>query len=86
MTFSLLYFRMAMDAASTVWDYLVMGHKLVPSDLILVCCSNDLRVADRAVELYREVMFKLAIPINYLENLSMQGRPSSKNPFQWRAG
>lgn len=70
---SLLYFRMAsaMEAASTVWDYLVMGHKLFPSDLILVCCSNDLRVADRAVELYREVIFILAIPITSLENLSI---------------
>ena len=55
--FSLSYFRMAnaMEAANTVWDYLVMGHNLMPSDLILVCCSNDIRVADRAVELYREV-------------------------------
>ena len=37
-----------------------MGHRqqLIPSDLILVCCSNDLRVADRAVELYREVIKK----------------------------
>ena len=49
-----------MEPASIVWDYLVMGHhqQLIPSDLILVCCSNDLRVADRAVELYREVIKK----------------------------
>ena len=59
--FSHLYSRMAsaLEAASTVWDYLVVGHNLLPSDLILVCCSNDLRVADRAVQLYREVMFNI---------------------------
>ena len=43
------------EAAQIVWNYLVMGHNLDPADLILVCCSNDLRVADRAVELYRKV-------------------------------
>ena len=46
----------AMEAAGTVWDYLVVGDNLVPSELILVCCSNDLRVADRAVQLYRYVI------------------------------
>ena len=56
--FSHLYSRMAsaMEAAGTVWDYLVVGDNLAPSDLILVCCSNDLRVADRAVQLYRDVI------------------------------
>ena len=64
--FSHLYSRMAsaLEAASTVWDYLVVGHNLYPSDLILVCCSNDLRVADRAVQLYRDVMFNICSRIS----------------------
>lgn len=78
----------ALEAASTVWDYLVVGHNPLPSDLILVCCSNDLRVADRAVQLYRDVMFNIVeLPANNLPRIqSFQGRPGSKNPVQWRAG
>ena len=43
-----------MDAAvATIWKYQQMNHHpLVPSDIIFVLGSHDLRVADRASELY----------------------------------
>lgn len=40
--------------AHTVWDYHLLGIEPQPSDLILVLGSNDLRVADRAAELYAQ--------------------------------
>jgi len=35
-----------------VWNYHVMGVEPRPADMIFVLCSTDLRVADRAAELY----------------------------------
>jgi len=40
--------------AQVVWDYHKMGHKVSKADGILVLCSHDLRVADRAVQLYQQ--------------------------------
>ncbi|MGN6618689.1 MAG: YdcF family protein, partial [Ilyomonas sp.] len=37
-----------------LWDYHQMHHELVKSDCIFVLGSHDLRVADRAAELYHE--------------------------------
>lgn len=42
--------------AQKLWDYHHLNHSLEKSDLILVLGSHDLRVAERAVELYREGM------------------------------
>jgi len=38
--------------ARILWDYMLLGHKLVPSDLILVLGSNDVRVAEHAASLF----------------------------------
>lgn len=40
--------------AQVIWDYHHLNHALAPSDLILALGSNDLRVAERAAELYLE--------------------------------
>ncbi len=39
--------------AKIIWDYMLMHHKLEKADLIFVLGSNDLRVADRAAEVYK---------------------------------
>jgi uncharacterized SAM-binding protein YcdF (DUF218 family) len=38
--------------AKIIWDYMLMHHVLKPMDAIFALGSNDLRVADRAAELY----------------------------------
>ncbi|GAC1426724.1 MAG: YdcF family protein [Flavisolibacter sp.] len=42
--------------AKKLWDYHHMNHPIKKSDCILVLGSHDLRVADRAVELYQQNM------------------------------
>ncbi len=42
------------DAIRLVWDYHHLRHTLTDSDAIWVLCSHDLRVANRAVELWKE--------------------------------
>lgn len=42
------------DAAQIIWDYHHVSHDLQPADAIWVLCSHDLRVADRAVELFEQ--------------------------------
>ncbi|MCD6200620.1 MAG: YdcF family protein [Bacteroidales bacterium] len=42
--------------AQKIWNYHHLNHSLEKSDLILVLGSHDLRVAERAVELYRKGM------------------------------
>lgn len=53
-----LYLRMVtqqvLDEARKLWDYHHMNHTLAKSDCILALGSHDLRVADRAAELYLE--------------------------------
>jgi uncharacterized SAM-binding protein YcdF (DUF218 family) len=39
-------------AIETLWQYLQLDHCVVKSDLIMVLCSNDLRVAEYAAQLY----------------------------------
>lgn len=41
-------------AAKTLWNYHLMHHELEPSDCILVLGSHDLRVAERAADIYLE--------------------------------
>jgi hypothetical protein len=40
--------------AQTVWDYHVLNHSLMKSDVIIVLCSHDPRVAERGAELFIE--------------------------------
>jgi uncharacterized SAM-binding protein YcdF (DUF218 family) len=47
--------------AQTIWDYHKLNHKLEKSDAILVLCSHDERVAERAVELFKEGWAPLVI-------------------------
>lgn len=44
----------ALSLGKILWNYHQMNHKLVKSDVILTLGSHDLRVADRAAELYHE--------------------------------
>lgn len=38
----------------TLWNYMSMNHVLSPADCIFVLCSNDVRVAEYAAELYHQ--------------------------------
>ena len=40
------------ELAQRIWNYMLLGHELVPSDIILALGSNDLRVAEHAADLY----------------------------------
>jgi uncharacterized SAM-binding protein YcdF (DUF218 family) len=40
--------------AKIIWDYMLMHQKLEKADVIFILGSNDLRVADRAVEIFKE--------------------------------
>ena len=46
--------QQVLDEAKKLWDYHHMHHTPAKSDCILVLGSHDLRVADRAAELYLE--------------------------------
>ncbi|ENN6468321.1 TPA: YdcF family protein [Vibrio vulnificus] len=37
-----------------LWQYMQLQHHLTPTDCLLVMCSNDLRVAEHAVNLYKQ--------------------------------
>ena len=47
--------------AETLWDYHLMKHELAPADAILVLCSHDERVAERAAQLFHEGWAPLVI-------------------------
>jgi uncharacterized SAM-binding protein YcdF (DUF218 family) len=40
--------------AETIWNYHRMNHQVAPADAILVLCSHDERVAERAAQLFHE--------------------------------
>ena len=42
-----------------IWDYMLVGHHLRKADCILVLGSHDIRVADYAIELYRQLVMRL---------------------------
>lgn len=42
--------------AQKVWDYHKLDHTLIKSDCIFVLCSNDVRVAEHAAQLYLDAM------------------------------
>ncbi|MGL1099854.1 YdcF family protein [Vibrio vulnificus] len=37
-----------------LWQYMQLQHRLTPVDCLLVMCSNDLRVAEHAANLYKQ--------------------------------
>ena len=47
--------------AKIIWNYMLMYHKLEPADIIFVLGSNDLRVANRATELYEEKLAPIIV-------------------------
>ena len=47
--------------AETLWDYHLMKHEIAPADAILVLCSHDERVAERAAQLFHEGWAPLVI-------------------------
>ena len=47
--------------AETLWDYHLMKHEIGPADAILVLCSHDERVAERAAQLFHEGWAPLVI-------------------------
>ena len=49
------------DIASIIWNYHKLNHLLQKADAILVLCSHDERVVERAVELYGEDWAPLVI-------------------------
>jgi uncharacterized SAM-binding protein YcdF (DUF218 family) len=56
--------------ARQLWDYHHMQHELVKADCILALGSHDLRVADRATELYLQGWAPLVIMSGGLGNLT----------------
>jgi uncharacterized SAM-binding protein YcdF (DUF218 family) len=56
--------------AQILWNYHHMDHKLIKSDCILALGSHDLRVADRAAELYLQGWAPLLIMSGGLGNLT----------------
>jgi uncharacterized SAM-binding protein YcdF (DUF218 family) len=49
------------DLAFLIWNYHKLDHPLEKADAILVLCSHDERVAERAVELFKEDWAPLVI-------------------------
>ncbi len=47
--------------AKIIWDYMHMNHTLSNADMVFVLGSNDLRVADRAVEVYKEGLAPIVV-------------------------
>lgn len=59
-----------LSLAQQLWDYHHMNHEPAKSDCILALGSHDLRVADRAAELYREGWAPLVIMSGGLGNFT----------------
>ncbi|HYI95850.1 MAG TPA: YdcF family protein [Bryobacteraceae bacterium] len=48
-------------SARLVWDYLLLGHKTIPGDIIIALGTNDLRVAEFAAKLYQQGHGKILV-------------------------
>jgi len=59
-----------LSLAQQLWDFHHVNHKLSKSDCILALGSHDLRVADRAAELYLEGWAPLVVMSGGLGNLT----------------
>lgn len=60
----------ALPHAKKLWNYHLMNHELCRCDCILALGSHDLRVADRAAELYLEGMAPLLVLSGGLGNFT----------------
>ena len=60
-----------LSLAQQLWDYHHVNHQLEKSDCILALGSHDLRVADRAAELYLQGWAPLVIMSGGLGNLTL---------------
>lgn len=49
------------ERAETLWNYHLMKHQIAKADAILVLCSHDERVAERAAQLFHEGWAPLVI-------------------------
>lgn len=45
----------------TLWDYMQLKHELKPADCLFVMCSNDVRVAEHAANLYQQKLAPLIV-------------------------
>ena len=45
----------------TLWDYMQLKHGLKPADCLFVMCSNDVRVAEHAANLYHQKLAPLIV-------------------------
>lgn len=61
-----------LSLASIIWDYHHMNHTLEPCDCMLVLGSHDLRVADRAAELYLQGYAPMIVFSGGLGNLTRE--------------
>ena len=61
-----------LSLAKKLWDYHHMNHELAKADCILALGSHDLRVADRAAELYLEGWAPLVIMSGGLGNFTQE--------------
>ncbi|GAB6020545.1 hypothetical protein CHUAL_003228, partial [Chamberlinius hualienensis] len=57
-------------AAETIWNYMLMNHKLEKSQLILVLGNNDIRVAKHAAKLWLDGYGQYIMFTGYLGNLT----------------
>lgn len=64
--------KQTMDLARKLWDYHQMNHTLERSDCILVLGSHDLRVAERAADIYLQGWAPLLIFSGGLGNFTRQ--------------
>jgi uncharacterized SAM-binding protein YcdF (DUF218 family) len=60
-----------LSLAKVLWDYHHLNHQLVKSDVILALGSHDLRVAERAAQVYKEGWAPLLICSGGLGNLTL---------------
>lgn len=58
--------------AKIIWDYMLMHHELKPMDAIFILGSSDLRVADRASELFHQ---------GYANTIICSGLGGKNTPF-----
>lgn len=61
-----------LSLAKQVWDYLHVNHQLEKADCILALGSHDLRVADRAAELYHQGWAPVVIMSGGLGNFTKE--------------
>lgn len=59
-----------LEAAETIWNYMLMNHTLEKSQLILVLGNNDIRVAEHAAQLWLDGYGQYVMFTGYLGNLT----------------